>query len=132
MTFPDNAISLPPCESEHSDNCFYDATLPGAVLDVSFFRHDGADVLILVPSGAHIESVQVAAEGLNWDTYAGGPGYGVTFTRPDAPVSTSTTEPEPLGLAATGADLTFPVALVVVATVLAVAGIALAWKGRAR
>ncbi len=134
-------IALDPCLAEDGTNCFWDATQHGTGYGKSFFEYDGITVLIYVPKGYHVESVQVDPDHFFEPGYAGGLGYGVTFVQPDAPAptatATATTQPSQAvpvsgSLPATGLDMTVPAILVAAAILVSFVGIGLAWKARAR
>lgn len=129
---------LPPCPTEDSTNCFWDATVNGNGMGQSFFEYDGITVLIEVPDGYHVESVQVEPDHFFEVGYVG-PGYGVTLreNEPDAtptqtpetsakPTTTATAEPTDTGAGQLGdAGLNFAPLGLVVAAALAVSLIGL-------
>lgn len=137
-------IALAPCPTEDSVDCFWDATVQGNGVGQSFFVFDGITVLVEVPDGFFIESVQVDEDHFFEPGYAGGAGYGVTFAEPDAPPVGVTPVPVPtvtataaptsssVPLPATGLDMTAPVLMLGVAVLVSIVGVVLsAWKGRA-
>lgn len=119
-------IPIPPCPTEDSADCFWDATAQGNDSGVSFFNYGDYEVMIVVPDGHQIKDVMVRKDGLDW-SYAAGTGYGVVFE--EIPVDPAP-EPTQKHLPTTGLDLTPAVALIILAVAVSLAGIALAWKGR--
>lgn len=103
-------ILLPPCDTEDSTNCFWDASHSGNGQGSSFWNYEGTTVFFDVPATATPVGVWLEID--DTDTYAEAPSWSVDFTwetvtetpsdNPDEITTTTTSTEQPGILAQTG------------------------------
>lgn len=90
-------ITLPPCETEDSQDCFWDAIMQGNGLGQSFFTYAGETTEIVPIEGQFISTVTVNPHA---NTYTGGGSwYGVHFEQYHTPADQPGPDLAPTGLA---------------------------------